>query len=35
MTDRRKFIAVLAAVIAAQPGFAAQPAEVSVYLDPN
>jgi hypothetical protein len=35
MTDRRTFIAVLAAAIAAPTGFAAQPPEVSVYLDPT
>jgi hypothetical protein len=35
MTDRRTFIAVLAAAIAARPGFAAQPTEVSVFLDPT
>jgi hypothetical protein len=35
MTDRRIFIAVLAAAIVVRPGFAAQPPEVSVYLDPT
>jgi len=35
MMDRRTFIAVLAAAMAAQTGFAAQPPEVSVYLDPT
>ena len=35
MTNRRTFIAVLAAAIAAQSGYAAQSPEVSVYLDPD
>jgi hypothetical protein len=35
MTNKRAFIAVLAATIAAQTGFAAQPSDVSVYLDPT
>jgi len=35
MTNRRTFIALLAAVVAARPGFAAQPTEISVYLDPT
>jgi hypothetical protein len=35
MTDRRTFIAVLAAALAARSSFSAQPAEVSVYLDPT
>jgi len=35
MTNRRAFIAMLAAAIAAQTGFAAQPPDVSVYLDPT
>jgi len=35
MTDRRTFIAALAAAVAARAGFAAQPPEISVYLDPT
>ena len=35
MTNRRTFIAVLVAAIAAQPGFGAEPPEISVYLDPD
>ena len=35
MMHRRTFIAVLAAAMAAQLSFAAQPPEVSVYLDPT
>ncbi len=35
MTNRRTFITLLAAAIAARPGIAAQPTEVSIYLDPT
>jgi len=35
MTNRRAFVAVLAAAIAVQTGFAAQLPDVSVYLEPT
>jgi hypothetical protein len=35
MTNRRTFIALLAAAITPRYGFAAQPAEVSVFLEPT
>jgi hypothetical protein len=35
MTNRRTFIAWVAAMIAARPGYAAQPPEVSVFLEPT
>jgi hypothetical protein len=35
MTDRRTFIAALGAILATSPVRAAQPPEISVYLEPT